>query len=278
MTIYGDVLFIVNLYVDFFLLWCTRRTLHLQGKSWRLVAGASVGALCAFVCLFPQPWWVSMVWGGISAGLVTGCAFFPLSPRGLLRAALCFWAYSLLLAGFFLFFIQWGATSNIAVVGHAVYLGISPVLLFLFTAGAYLVFWLFQKIFHREDLTQKICHLEIHQEGKSVELWAKADTGCVLREPFSGLPVIVCQASSVEPLFPDPVIRALHNDETPSLEGIRLIPFHSVGGSGVLPAFRPEKVCRLPEGTPLPCYIALWNQTFPSGQYQALYCPDQFPQ
>ena len=56
------------------------------------------------------------------------------------------------------------------------------------------------------------------------------------------------------------------------------MPFESVGGSGVLPAFRPDQVLRLPEKTPIPCYIALWDHQFPPGGFQALYGPDQFPQ
>ena len=55
------------------------------------------------------------------------------------------------------------------------------------------------------------------------------------------------------------------------------MPFESVGGQGVLPAFRPERVCRFPEGTPLPCYVALWDREFPGKDFQALYNPDQFP-
>lgn len=278
MTIYGDVLVIVNLYVDFFLLWCTNRTLHLRGKNWRLILGALVGALCALVCLLPQPWWVSMVWGAVSAMLTTAAAFCPLTPRGFIKASLCFWAFSLLLAGFFLFLIRWAAPYQVAVVGHAVYFGLSPLLLFLFTGGAYLVFWLFQKLFHREDLAQRVCRLSILQDGKTVTLWAKADTGCVLREPFSGLPVIVCQASALKDLAPPGIEEALRQKDTASLEGLRLVPFESVGGAGVLPAFRPEKVCRLPEGTPLRCYVALWDHQFPSGEFQALYGPDQFPE
>ena len=83
-TVYADVLVIVNLYVDFFLLWATRRVLQLRAKPWRLAAGALVGGLCALACLLPQPWWASLLWGGVSAAAVTAAAFCPLSPRGFL--------------------------------------------------------------------------------------------------------------------------------------------------------------------------------------------------
>ena len=56
MTVYADVLVIVNLYVDFFLLWATRRVLQLRAKPWRLAAGALVGGLCAFLEISRSTW------------------------------------------------------------------------------------------------------------------------------------------------------------------------------------------------------------------------------
>ncbi len=64
MTVYADVLVITNLYVDFFLLWCADRTLHLHTSTFRLTVGALTGALCALECLIPhQPTWLSFGWG-----------------------------------------------------------------------------------------------------------------------------------------------------------------------------------------------------------------------
>lgn len=276
-TVYADVLVIVNLYVDFFLLWATRRVLQLRAKPWRLAAGALVGGLCTLACLLPQPWWASLLWGGVSAAAVTAAAFCPLSRRGFLKTALCFWVFSLGLAGLCLFLIQWAGAPSLAVVGHTIYLDLSLPLLFACTAGAYGVLWALQKLFHREDFVPRACRLAITYQGKTVTLWAKADTGCALREPFSGLPVIVCQASALEPLLPPGAGEGLPG------EGFRLVPFESVGGSGMLPAFRPDSVHLEPAGTALACYVALWQRGpgapgFPAGDFQALYGPDQFPE
>ncbi len=110
MTVYADVLFLVNLYVDFFLLWCDDRVLRLQTGVWRLLGGALTGALCSLACLLPgQPAWASFLWGGISAVLTAGAAFLPRPPRIFLQASLCLWGLSLLLAGLCLFLIQWAA-------------------------------------------------------------------------------------------------------------------------------------------------------------------------
>ena len=214
--------------------------------------------------------------GRSAAAVLTTCtAFLPLSFRGFLQGALCFWALSLVLAGFLLFLIQLFAPRSLAVVGHAVYFDLSLPLLFLCTAGAYQVFWCFQRLFHREDLVPRLCQVEIRFRDKTAVLWAKADTGCALREPFSGLPVLVCQAAAVRQLLPQDF---LPSPEEPLPPGFRLIPFESVGGSGLLPGFQPDSVHRLPKGAAVQCYVALWDRQFPGREFQALYGPDQFPE
>lgn len=273
MTIYADVLAVTNLYVDFFLLWAVRRLLGLRVGEKRLALGAAVGAVCALACLVPgAPGWASLLWGAASAALTTAAAFCPLSRRGFLRACLCFWGCSFLLAGAFLFVIQWFAPRDMAVVGHAVYLGISPRLLFFCTLGAYGVLWAGQRLLPREDVSRQGWRLQVEWQGKTARFWAMADTGSSLREPFSGLPVIVCSP------------RALGEAAPPGLcppdrlaPGVRLIPFESLGGAGALPAFRPERVLRLPGQEPLDCYVALWEKGFSQEGCQALFNPRQFP-
>ena len=59
MTVYADVLAVTNLYVDFFLLWCVRRSLHLRVRNRRLALGAAVGRpvpLCACCPSSPCGW------------------------------------------------------------------------------------------------------------------------------------------------------------------------------------------------------------------------------
>ena len=58
---------------------------------------------------------------------------------------------------------------------------------------------------------------------------------------------------------------------------IRAILYGSVGGSGLLAAFQPEKVVALPTGQALDCYIALYDRPLSSGQFAAIFNPDLFP-
>lgn len=265
MTIYADILVIVNLYIDFFLLWCVRKFLGLQAKPRRLVLGALTGGALSLTALLPiEAPILSLLLGLSTALLVTAAAFAPMKPALFFRAMVCFFACTLGLAGFFLLLLRFFTPKNMAVLGSVLYFDISPAMLFCFTVGAYLVFWGARKLFPPGTGALRCRWLLIEHHGASAKVYAKADSGSALREPFSGLPVILCQAEKL-------------NGITPAPEELRVIPCETVNGSGLLPAFRAQRVLAEPEATPLACYVALCKNPLSAGQFDALYNPDQFP-
>lgn len=97
--------------------------------------------------------------------------------------------------------------------------------------------------------------------ARQVRCFALADSGNRLREPFSGAPVIVACRS----LFPDM--------ETP-----RVIPYQTVGGEGMLTAFRPHRVTvhsGKRRGTVGEVYVAL-SEHIQNEDYQAVVDPKIF--
>ena len=92
-----------------------------------------------------------------------------------------------------------------------------------------------------------------------VSVRALLDTGNHLTEVFSGSPVAVVRREAVESALPSSVLaaaRCAHAGETspdgaaiPQAaagdSGIRLVPYRSVGGKGLLPAFRPQSASLL---------------------------------
>ncbi len=276
LTVYADILVIVNLYIDFFLLWCVQKTLGLAVKGRRLVLGALTGGSLSLLALLETPPLISFFCGFVSALAVTGAAFCPIHPRTFCKAAACFWAFSLGLAGFFLFLIRFFAPNRMAVLGNAVYFDLSPLTLFLCTCGAYAVFYVGGKLLPRGSPAVRYLSVTVENQGVSVKLWAKTDTGSNLREPFSGLPVIVCQAGSLKAAAPPGLAGPLGGAPLP--QGLRLIPFETLGGTGVLPAFRPQRVFVTKTRAALDCWIAVSEKNLSAGQFNALLNPDLFPE
>lgn len=262
MTVYADVLVIVNLYVDYILLCLVRRFLRLGTSGPRLVLGALAGGVLSLLGLLPLPGWAAPFAAGLSAMLTALAAFAPAGKKLLLRCWLCLWGASFLLAGFVLFVLQFVPAGHMAVVGGAVYFDLSLPVLFTATCAAYAVFWLAGRLIPGSS-SAPLAKLKISRRGETLTVYAKADTGCGLREPFSGLPVIVCERRALGGLAP------------PEGEPMRLVPYESLGGSGLLYAFKPDQVTG-PGDSRLDCYIGVTDSPLSSGQYAALYNPDLF--
>ena len=137
MTVYADVLVIVNLYVDYILLSLVKGFLRLSPPGYRLVLGGLAGGALSLVGLLPLPGWAGPVASGASALLTALAAFAPLGRKLMLRCWLSLWGASFLLAGAVLFVLQFVPAGHMAVVGGAVYFDLSLPVLFFTTCGAY---------------------------------------------------------------------------------------------------------------------------------------------
>lgn len=262
MTVYVDVLVIVNLYVDYILLCLVKSFLRMNAPGYRLVLGALAGGVLSLLGLLPLPGWAGPFTAGISSLLTAFAAFAPRGRRLLLKCWLCLWGASFLLAGAVLFVLQFVPAGHMALVGGAVYLNLSLPVLFFSTCGAYGLFRLLGRLLPHES-SAPLAKIRIAYRGRTRTVFAKADTGCGLREPFSGLPVIVCERGTLANLAPG------------EGEPLRLVPYGSLGGSGLLYAFMPDRVTG-PGDRELRCYIGLADTPLSSGQYTALYNPDMF--
>ncbi len=87
----------------------------------------------------------------------------------------------------------------------------------------------------------EVRQVELRRGGYSVLLPAMVDSGNLLRDPITGLGVLVAPARAVKPLFPE--VRDLC-DALSLPAGFRLLNVRTAAGGGLWPMFRPE-VCRL---------------------------------
>ena len=79
------------------------------------------------------------------------------------------------------------------------------------------------------DLSKAVCDVSIVTNGMKTEFRAVADTGCTVKEPFSSDYVIIAEKELVDNLSFD-------NSK------MRIIPFNSLGGKGILKGYKPDSV------------------------------------
>lgn len=243
MVLYMDILFTVNWVMDFLLLHATARLLHLPHRRGRTVCGAAVGALtCCIVLLPPLPPWAAVIYKAAAALLTVWVAF---GRRTLWKRCGVMFLLSSATAGAAVAVWWLFAPQGLAVINGVVYMDISPLLLIGCTAAAYILLCVYGRMRARRNAAGHTYQLRILHRGKAVTLPAVYDSGNALQEPFSGAAVAVVPYRALREILPpswDPT-------GTAPPPGARLIPYTSVGGRGVLPAFCPEGLWVICDGT-----------------------------
>ena len=269
MIIYVDILLALNWWVDFLLLLGVRRTTGGEGSPWRLALGALVGAASCFVLFLPPlSTWLALLIRFAAAALMVTIAFRHRSWRHWGRRVLLLFAFSAALAGLcgaLYFFV---APQGFYVFNGVVYYSVPPLLLVGLTLLGYGFLWLCERWSRRRAPKERLLRLRLTYDGGTVDFDCLYDSGNHLTEPFSGRPVLVVERQIAEALLSVPS----GVDEMPAEKGWRLIPYATLGGKGLLPAFIPTAVAVLLRGRsyPLPpCYVAVCD-TLGRGEYRGL--------
>ena len=263
MTVYADILFIVNLYIDAMLLSAVRRFLRLPITAPRWLLASALGGCFGLTALLPQLRGLPLFLLGLLEAFLLVCAAFAPKPWfSLLKAAFLLLLFGAALSGLLGLLQNFLPLSGMVLRNGTVYFDISPLLLVLLTCAAYGVLYLFDRLFQKREPDVLFSTVTLALGGKSTQIPAKTDTGMTLREPFSGLPVILVERNAVNDLLPPDFGTA--NGSVP----FRLIPFSSVGGAGVLPAFCPETAAV--NGVPVRCWAAVSDTPLSAATYRAL--------
>ena len=245
-TIYVDVLISVNLFINYFLLLSVAKILNLKTIKKRLILSAFVGAMYSLIILLPPM-------NGI----------FSLVIKLFMSASIVVLAF------------KW--------VNRWLYLNLSPLFLVVATFLAYLAIRLMNKITGCQNHLNLDYDILVKFNEKTLTLKAKVDTGNTLREPFSGLPVIVAQYKFIENMVPQPIKEyfcALNKSDsdkdflynTQKFKNFRLIPYKTISGTGILPAFKPTyiKILSKNQNIKKEAYIAVCGEKIFNEEFQAL--------
>lgn len=271
MVVYADILLLVNMYTDYFLLLGVKRFLRLKASGLRLFLGALSGGVTGLSCLIPLPdilRWLMLL---LSAVLICLVSFHDGRACILVKSSLAFFIFSLILSGA-VFLLAELLNFPAAVIGGRVYFELSPLLLLVFTVGVYLVSLLAESILGPRDSDRSLKFALIGTELGRAEVLMKNDTGNSLKEPFSGLPAAVVELDAILPIVPPAVLEYLSGGSPK--EGLRLIPCRSLGGDSLLPAFKPDHFRLKDSDTELNCYIAVSKNRLGASAWRGLLSPE----
>lgn len=234
-TVYADVLIVLNIYVNFFLLRVTARLTRSALRTKRCIIGAVFGSLFSLMILAPPMSIPVMALFRLgSAAAVTAAAFGGRSIRRLLVNTGAFFTANLILAGAVHAADSWLRPGCISTGNGFFYVDFSLILLLAVTAGLYIIVCTAGRFFRTAD--QGEWKVVIRCRGRIVSVTGLADTGNLLTDFFTGLPVVICGKE----VFYELTGSIMPENGMP--EGMRVIPCSTVSESGLIPVLRPDEL------------------------------------
>lgn len=223
MEIYVDVLFFINFFMDFVILYLTNVVSKMNKSIKRLLAASVIMAFmyCIFSLNFLYKY--GNIFQLIIMALMVVIVFMPADFYTYIRIFIINIINSLAVGGITLvlyFFNGYGFVlrkNTISVFPFSLLIcGVSTAVTVILLYNTYIN----NKILKGE----KICNIILYLGHKSVEIRALVDTGNSLQDPISGKPVIIVDKNIVMQLI-----------KGNKICGIRLLPYKSLGNSnGIL--------------------------------------------
>ena len=256
-TVYVDVLFAVNLLINYILINASGILSKINRNKLRMGFGAFIGASYALLIFFPD---FSMLFTTICKLLISMlivAASFPFyTLRSYIKTLVIFYMVSFGFGGCVLgvfYFSDIGARLG-AVYSNGIFyfnlpwtvLALSGILFYLAIKICGIIS---AKLYRGENLRKK---LRISLGEKTAELTALLDTGNALIDPVTLSPVIIAEYKSLRPLFSEDIKLGLNRLSSDNITWImsevseyglkvRLIPFSSLGKeNGMLLGFVPD--------------------------------------
>ncbi|MCX7902976.1 MAG: sigma-E processing peptidase SpoIIGA [Caloramator sp.] len=260
--LYIDIVFLENLFMNYFLLYLLKRLVRSKAPNWRLFLSALIGALYVLIILMPNMGiYLNLSMKILVSLLMIVIAFLPYTFREVIKLVLLFYLETFLIGGSIMaiFYLTHGDLNNINGVIllnriSQIYLIIGSLLGIIFTKIAfdYIDSYFFENNF--------IVDLEIFLDKKHQNVKALIDTGNNLKDPLSGEPVIVVYYKALKDLLPndlyynlnhsknyDEFVKHILNSELKNR--IRVIPYNAIGiSNGLITGIKIDKLIVKKEG------------------------------
>ena len=225
-VIYVDVLFVVNYFITFFLLLVTAKLSKRNEKTWRLVLASFIGGGYSLIILVDDLHFAISFIGKLAAACLMILAAFSLKGiKTYIKEVAIFFFVNFLFVGIIVGLWLIFKPKGIVINNSTVYFNVSAKLLLITALAAYLISAAVIRIYNNKTSIKELYSVTVFKNGNKIRFFAFADSGNNLKEPFSNYPVIVADKKLFE-----------------NYECQRLIPFSTIGGEGVLSAFKPDKV------------------------------------
>lgn len=257
MTIYIDIVLIENLIMNYIILFTTAVVLKIKVNHIRLILASLLGAgysIIAYMGIIKV--YSSIILKIILSVLIIYIAFNPQNIKKMCKDLLLFYLVSFVFGGAVFALIYIIKPQNI-LMKNGLFLGtytlktvmLGAVVAFCIIIGAFAI------IKNKISKKDMFCEIEILINQKKIKTKAIIDTGNMLKEPITNVPVIVVEHILLYSCMPKEILNNLKeimggdfknipcDIQEKYISKLKLIPFSSLGKqNGMLIGIRPEYV------------------------------------
>jgi stage II sporulation protein GA (sporulation sigma-E factor processing peptidase) len=279
--------------MDYMILWSTAKLMHYDLNKIRLVVGSFIGAVFSIIILFPELYFLNYIIVKIIFSiLIVLATFFPFKLKKLFSILIYFYFMNFAVGGIVIGLIFLFNSNNL--------MNKNKLLLKIFYFNFKYLFWavifilvlslLYRNVFKNHFNNMVNVPVTICINNKIITTKALLDTGNNLKDPMSGMPVIVTDFNVIKDVLPlsfqkmctgnyEITLNELSKiTDTALYKRLRIIPFNSVGKtSGMMIGIIPDEII-VNQREPVKLkkvIVGLSNKNlFSKGDYGILLHPD----
>lgn len=289
MTVYLDLIFIENVLMNYIILFATtvivkNKTKHKQIRS---LLSSSIGSIYAVIVYLD----ILSAYSNIFTKLILSVvmvyiAFAPKNIKHLLKELLIFYLTSFIFGGCTFALIYFLKPENVQ-INNGVFVGIYPIKVTIIAGCIAFIVTQIAFTINRSRLNAKNQYIEIEIIYKNNKVKTKAliDSGNLVKDPISNLPVIILERSEFKQLVSEEFLKFIdgilggdiqnNQDLQEDLTKIRMVPFMSIGkDNGMLTGIRIDKIKIITEEGEIEkenAIVCIYNKKFTKdNKYNAL--------
>ena len=251
MTIYLDLIFIENIFMNIIIIYASAIILKKKIIITRFLLGSIVGAVysCIYYTLNFEVL-SSVILKIVLSITIIYISFNSKTIKDFFKELLIFYLTSFTFGGV-TFALLYFINPNSISIQNGVLVGTYPLIIILIGGliGFIIIIFSFRTIKNKIAKRDTFCVIQIEFENKRVKINSIIDTGNFLKEPITGCPVVIVEKEILKKIIPEDLLNDLQNiingrinTQKKYLSKIKIIPFKALGtDNGLLLGIKPDK-------------------------------------
>lgn len=210
-TVYIDLIFFENLIMNSIIIYATAILLKIKPKIWRVLISSSIGGAYAIVIYISKfKIYESIILKIILSIIMVYIAFNPQNMKKLWKQVLIFYLTSFVFGGAALYLIYFIKPQNI-LIKNGLFAGeyVLKAILLGAIMGLVIIKVSIKIIKTKIRPKDMYCRIKIKLNGKEVQTNAMIDTGNLVKEPITNIPVIIVERSLLYEILPKEILNNL---------------------------------------------------------------------